>query len=400
MFGSLMMFASGVLASSPSSASASARAPRSNWARMRPASEMSRSSISTPAGAANAPDDRQQRLRRERRRLVGVGVDDLHGRRVNLLPATIQLHVRQWRIDPARAGVRHPHRRGAQLVHRPVPDDLVAVGRLRGPVPGRRHQRRSSSRCSPRCCSSGASCCTSSATRWWRSATASASRASTCGCSAAWPRWSATRNSAGEEFRVAAAGPAVTLLIAAGVYAALALDHLQRRGRLGQLRPPGGRARRPPCSGDIDLHQHRPAGVQPDPRLPARRRPDRPRDRVEGHRQPRQGDPLRRPRSDAVISFLMIGFGVYLALAQDAVFTGIWLALIGMFLGQAAKPAEQQTDDHRPDRGPARGRRDGRRAGGRARRADPRPRRTTSTSCATATPGSRWSTPAGGSPAW
>ena len=53
MFGSLMMFASGVLASSPSSASASG-VSGSNWARIRPASEMSRSSISTPAGAANA----------------------------------------------------------------------------------------------------------------------------------------------------------------------------------------------------------------------------------------------------------------------------------------------------------------------------------------------------------
>ena len=52
MFGSLMMFASGVLASSPSSASASGARP--NWARMRPASEMSRSSTSTPAAPANA----------------------------------------------------------------------------------------------------------------------------------------------------------------------------------------------------------------------------------------------------------------------------------------------------------------------------------------------------------
>ena len=52
MFGSLTMFASGVLASSPSSASASGVCP--NWARIRPASEMSRSSISTPAAPANA----------------------------------------------------------------------------------------------------------------------------------------------------------------------------------------------------------------------------------------------------------------------------------------------------------------------------------------------------------
>jgi hypothetical protein len=52
MFGSLMMLASGVLASSPSSASASGWSV--NWARMRPASEMSRSSTSMPARPANA----------------------------------------------------------------------------------------------------------------------------------------------------------------------------------------------------------------------------------------------------------------------------------------------------------------------------------------------------------
>ena len=59
MFGSLMMFASGVFAISPSSASASAcfcsSVRRSgNTARIRPESEISRSSTSTPAGALNA----------------------------------------------------------------------------------------------------------------------------------------------------------------------------------------------------------------------------------------------------------------------------------------------------------------------------------------------------------
>ena len=52
MFGSLTMFASGVRASSPSSPSASGALPSA--ARIRPASEMSRSSTSTPACAANA----------------------------------------------------------------------------------------------------------------------------------------------------------------------------------------------------------------------------------------------------------------------------------------------------------------------------------------------------------
>ena len=52
MFGSLMMLASGVLARSPSSDRASGTCG-SNWPRIRPASEMSRSSISIPAEAAN-----------------------------------------------------------------------------------------------------------------------------------------------------------------------------------------------------------------------------------------------------------------------------------------------------------------------------------------------------------
>ena len=59
MFGSLMMLASGVCASSPSSARASptrrSSASRSgNCASMRPASEMSRSSSSIPAAPAKA----------------------------------------------------------------------------------------------------------------------------------------------------------------------------------------------------------------------------------------------------------------------------------------------------------------------------------------------------------
>ena len=59
MFGSLMMLASGRLASAPSSASASSircssgsRSP--NWAMTRPASEMSRVSTATPATPAYA----------------------------------------------------------------------------------------------------------------------------------------------------------------------------------------------------------------------------------------------------------------------------------------------------------------------------------------------------------
>ena len=62
-----------------------------NWARMRPASEMSRSSTSTPAGGGERLDDRQQRLGRQRRRLVGVRVDDLHGHDAFAVPASSSL---------------------------------------------------------------------------------------------------------------------------------------------------------------------------------------------------------------------------------------------------------------------------------------------------------------------
>ena len=59
MLGSLMMFASGVCARAPSSARASgcccSGVSRSgNWARIRPAREMSRVSTATPAEAAYA----------------------------------------------------------------------------------------------------------------------------------------------------------------------------------------------------------------------------------------------------------------------------------------------------------------------------------------------------------
>ena len=59
MLGSLMMLASGVLTNSPSSASASGTrwsslSSSGNWARIRAASEMSRSSTSTPAAPAKA----------------------------------------------------------------------------------------------------------------------------------------------------------------------------------------------------------------------------------------------------------------------------------------------------------------------------------------------------------
>ena len=84
MLGSLMMLASGRLASSPSSARASATRWSSGSrsakpARIRPASEMSRVSTGDAGLRGVRLDDREERVRRQQRRLVGVGVDDRGG---------------------------------------------------------------------------------------------------------------------------------------------------------------------------------------------------------------------------------------------------------------------------------------------------------------------------------
>ena len=83
MLGSLMMLASGVLASSPSSASASGTCCSSLEALgelgQDPPGERDVAQLDLDAGGRGERlDDRQQRLGGQRRRLVGVGVDDLH----------------------------------------------------------------------------------------------------------------------------------------------------------------------------------------------------------------------------------------------------------------------------------------------------------------------------------
>ena len=92
--------------------------------------------------------------------------------------------------------------------------------------------------------------------------------------------------SPGEDFRVAAAGPAVTLLIAGLSFAGAAF--LSKTGDFfdivtfanNQVSPGAGAARL------AVRHQRGPLRLQPDPRLPAGRRPHRTRDRLEGHRRP------------------------------------------------------------------------------------------------------------------
>ena len=97
----------------------------------------------------------------------------------------------------------------------------------------------------------------------------------------------------GEEFRVAAAGPAVTLLLTlvfGGVGIALLGDALLRRGDVQLRLGLAGRGRR-------RLHragQRRAVRAQHGPGVPARRRAHHPRDRVAADRRPPQGDALLR----------------------------------------------------------------------------------------------------------
>ncbi len=84
-------------------------------------------------------------------------------------------------------------------------------------------------------------------------------------------------------------------------------------------------------------------GLQPDPRLPAGRRPGRAGDRLEGDRRPQPRHP-RPPRGSArCFSYLFIAVGIALFLAGDPI-GGIWLGLIGFILGQSARGAVVQTE--------------------------------------------------------
>ena len=147
--------------------------------------------------------------------------------------------------------------------------------------------------------------------------------------------------SAGEEFRIAAAGPLVTLLIAAGGYAALALTTSSSADSVSFDPQAGGETAA--VLGYITYINIALLVFNLIPAFP-----------LDGGRIARaaawkvtgnRGTATRfAARVGRVISWLMIGFGVYLALAQNALFTGVWLAVIGMFIGQAAKAAEQQTE--------------------------------------------------------
>ena len=145
-------------------------------------------------------------------------------------------------------------------------------------------------------------------------------------------------DSPGEEFRVSAAGPAVTLLIVvAGLRGRRSLvggsddfgDALVLRDH------PGAGAGGARLAG---AGQRRALRLQPHPRLPARRRAHRPRDRVEDHRRPQPrhallGPPRARPSPTS-------SWGSASSCSSAATpGSGIWWILMGWFLGQSATGA-------------------------------------------------------------
>ena len=111
---------------------------------------------------------------------------------------------------------RDPDRGRLLLVLRPLPDHPLALGLL--PRAARRRPGRAPtpicSRSPRRSPSSARSCCTSSVTPSSPTASASRSPRSRCGCSAASPGCRRTPSRRAQEFKIAAAGPAVTALIA------------------------------------------------------------------------------------------------------------------------------------------------------------------------------------------
>ncbi len=150
-------------------------------------------------------------------------------------------------------------------------------------------------------------------------------------------------DSPGVEFRVAAAGPLVTLLIAAACFGAGTL-----------LSGPGDAldsSRFNAVSGDEVLSVLGYLTFINVGLLVFNLIPGFP---LDGGRIARAiawkvtGDRTKATHLAAVLgrgfSYLLIGGGLYLAFFQDDLFSGLWFAFIGMFLGQAARGAEQQAD--------------------------------------------------------
>ena len=149
---------------------------------------------------------------------------------------------------------------------------------------------------------------------------------------------------AGEEFKVAAAGPAVTLVIAVVCFGLAAL--LSGAGTRGRRRRRSRRAApaRPwPCSAGSRWSTSACSLFNLIPGFP-----------LDGGRIARAiawkvtGDRTRATRfatrMGRGVAYLMIGAGLFIAIATGDVFGGLWLAVIGLFLGSAARQSEYQNE--------------------------------------------------------
>ena len=203
--------------------------------------------------------------------------------------------------------------------------------------------------------------------------------------------------SAGEEFKVAVAGPVVTLIIALVCFGAASLVASPSEALDSAFLADTGENQALTVLGYLASINALLLVFNLIPAFP-----------LDGGRIARAvawwrtGDRARATRLAARMgrgfSFVLIGGGIFLAL-QGLLITGIWFAIIGFFLGQAARSAEFQSAiserlgallvsdvmDAEPWRSPPT-----------CRSTAPR----TSTSCVTATRGSRSSTKAGVSSAW
>ena len=151
-------------------------------------------------------------------------------------------------------------------------------------------------------------------------------------------------DSPGAEFEVALAGPAVT---AGDRRPADRRRHRRGRRRHEFWRRGAGRVhlRRLRGAGDGRLagDDQRPGpGLQPAAGLPDGRRPGRPGDRLVADRRPQRGDPLRRrPRPRLRLRSSSPAASTW-SLTGD-LFSGVWLALIGMVINGSARGAAMQT---------------------------------------------------------
>ena len=150
-------------------------------------------------------------------------------------------------------------------------------------------------------------------------------------------------DSPGTEFKIAIAGPLVTLAIGVACIAIGAGRDRVALLRTGDSPPEPDERLRGARRGRL-ARKHQPAhpGLQPDPRIPPGRRAGCAGDRVEA-----TGDRNRATRAAArlgqVFSYVFIAIGIALFFTGDPI-GGIWLGLIGFILGQAARGAVVQTE--------------------------------------------------------